>query len=135
MDEGLDRRNRGGSTRVYLLHTRLIFTLHQLCHDSFEEYVLPYFADKTGMHLHGINDCSGHFRIQPPAILDAFAREWGFIPTPSLELPSVHQVKSFTEEVGRSGEWSGEALEASSCARPSARPSRPPMQPRRPVPR
>ena len=44
-------------------------------------------------------------------MLDAFAREWGFIPTPSFELPSVQQVKSFTEEVGRSEKWNGEALE------------------------
>ena len=89
----------------------LYLTLPWLCDDSFEEDVLPYSADKTGLHLHGINDCSGHFRTQPPAVLDAFAREWGFIPTPSLELPSVQQVKSFTEEVGRSGKWNGEALE------------------------
>ena len=130
MDEGLDRRNRGASTRVYLLHTRLIFTLHRLCNDSFEEYVLPYFADKTGLHLHGINDCSGHFCIQPPAILDTFAREWGFIPAPSLELPSVHQGKSFTEEVRRIEKWNSEVLEGF-----VVRPSRPPMQPHSTMPR
>ena len=44
-------------------------------------------------------------------MLAAFAREWGFIPTPSLELPSVQDVKTFTEEIGRSGTWNGEALE------------------------
>ena len=44
-------------------------------------------------------------------MLEAFAREWGFIPTPSLELPSVQDVRTFTDEVGRSGTWNGEALE------------------------
>jgi tRNA ligase len=83
----------------------------QLCDDNFEEHVLPYSADKTGLHLHGINDCARHFRTQPPAVLDAFAREWGFIPTPSFELPSVQEVRTFTDEVGRSGKWNGEALE------------------------
>ena len=90
----------------------------------------PIFADKTGMHLHGINDCSGHFRIQPPAFLDAFAREWGFIPAPSLELPSVHQGKSFTEEVRRIEKWNSEVLEGF-----VVRPSRPPMQPHSTMPR
>ena len=89
MEEGLDRRIRGTSTRIYLLHTRLIFTLHQLCNNSFEEYILLYSADKTGLHLHGINDCLGHFCTQPPTILNMFAHECGFIPTPSLKLPSV----------------------------------------------
>ena len=97
------------------IHTGLIFFFYltgpQLCDDSFEEHVLPYSAEKTGLHLHGINECSRHFRTQPTAVLDAFAREWGFIPTPSLELSSVQEVKAFTDEVGRSGTWNGEALE------------------------
>ena len=89
----------------------LPYRYSQLCDDNFEEHVLPYSADKTGLHLHGINDCARHFRTQPPAVLDAFAREWGFIPTPSFELPSVQEVRTFTDEVGRSGTWNGEALE------------------------
>ncbi|KAH8980403.1 RNA ligase-domain-containing protein [Lactarius akahatsu] len=83
----------------------------ELCDDGFEEHVLPYSTEKTGLHLHGINECSRHFRTQPTAVVEAFAREWGFIPTPSLELPSVQDVKTFTEEIGRNGTWNGEALE------------------------
>ena len=83
----------------------------QLCDDNFEEHVLPYSAEKTGLHLHGINKCSRHFQTQPTAVLEAFAREWGFISTLSFELPSLQEVKAFTEEVGRSGKWNGEALE------------------------
>jgi len=83
----------------------------QLCDDNFEEHVLPYSADKTGLHLHGINECSRHFRTQPTAVVDAFAREWGFIATLSLELESAQGVKDFTDEVGRTGKWNGEALE------------------------
>jgi tRNA ligase len=44
-------------------------------------------------------------------VLASFAREWGFIPTPSFELPSVQDVKTFTDEIGRNGTWNGEALE------------------------
>ncbi|KAF8257890.1 RNA ligase-domain-containing protein [Lactarius quietus] len=93
------------------LYTKKWTIATELCDDNFEEHVLPYSTDKTGLHLHGINDCSRDFRTQPPAVLDAFAREWGFIPTPSFELPSVHEVRTFTDEVGRSGTWNGEALE------------------------
>jgi tRNA ligase len=83
----------------------------QLCDDSFEEHVLPYSSEKTGLHLHGLNDCSGDFRTQPTAVVDEFAREWGFIVTMSHTLPSISKVKAFTEEIGRSGKWNGEALE------------------------
>ncbi|KAI9453840.1 RNA ligase-domain-containing protein [Lactarius psammicola] len=83
----------------------------ELCDDGFEEHVLPYSVEKTGLHLHGINECSRHFRTQPTPVVEAFACEWGFIPTPSLELSSVQDVKTFTEEIGRNGTWNGEALE------------------------
>jgi tRNA ligase len=44
-------------------------------------------------------------------VVDKFAREWGFIVTVSHELSSVTEVRAFTEEVGRTGKWNGEALE------------------------
>lgn len=43
--------------------------------------------------------------------VDAFARDWGFIPTASTVLNTIPEVKAFTEEIGRSGKWNGEALE------------------------
>ncbi|KAI0250856.1 RNA ligase-domain-containing protein [Lactifluus subvellereus] len=83
----------------------------QLCDDNFEEHVLPYSPEKTGLHLHGLNECSRHFKTQSTAVVGAFAREWGFIVTPSFELRSIPEVKAFTEEIGRSGRWNGDALE------------------------
>ncbi|KAH8089916.1 RNA ligase-domain-containing protein [Cristinia sonorae] len=83
----------------------------ELCDDSFEEHVLPYNQDKTGLHLHGLNSCTKAFNSQLQGVVDAFAREWGFIVTKSLVLNTIPEVKAFTEEIGRSGEWEGEALE------------------------
>ncbi|TBU57142.1 RNA ligase-domain-containing protein [Dichomitus squalens] len=83
----------------------------ELCDDSFEEHVLPISAEKTGLHLHGLNACTGAFQTQPQPVVDAFAREWGFIPTASTVLNTIPEVKAFTEEIARLGEWNGEALE------------------------
>ncbi|KDQ53731.1 hypothetical protein JAAARDRAFT_182862 [Jaapia argillacea MUCL 33604] len=83
----------------------------ELCDDGFEEHVLAYPPDKTGLHLHGLNACSKHFRTMPPDQVNAFAREWGFIETPSTELKSIPEVKKFTEEVAETGSWGGEAIE------------------------
>ncbi|KAH9011160.1 hypothetical protein EDB85DRAFT_2297281 [Lactarius pseudohatsudake] len=48
-------------------------------------------------------------------MVEAFASEQGcncgFIPAPSLELPSLQYDKAFTDEIGHSGTWNGEALE------------------------
>ncbi|KAI0311399.1 RNA ligase-domain-containing protein [Amylostereum chailletii] len=83
----------------------------ELCDDEFEEHVLPYARDKSGLHLHGLNACTRAFDTMRPAVVDAFAHEWGFIRTASLELGSVDAVRAFTEEIGRTGKWNGEAVE------------------------
>ncbi|KAI0088924.1 RNA ligase-domain-containing protein [Irpex rosettiformis] len=83
----------------------------ELCDDSFEEHVLPYSSDQTGLHLHGINACSKDFITMLPPVVDAFAREYGFIVTPSTSLATIPEVKAFTEEIGRTGKWRGQALE------------------------
>ncbi|OCH84021.1 hypothetical protein OBBRIDRAFT_892032 [Obba rivulosa] len=83
----------------------------ELCDDSFEEHVLPYAPDQTGLHLHGLNECTKAFKTMDQSTVDAFAEEWGFIKTPSTVLKTVPEVKAFTEAVGKSGKWNGEALE------------------------
>ncbi|KAI0634683.1 RNA ligase-domain-containing protein [Trametes polyzona] len=83
----------------------------ELCDDSFEEHVLPYGPEKTGLHLHGLNACTRQFQTQPQDVVDAFAREWGFIQTPSTVLDTIERVRAFTDEIGRTGRWNGEALE------------------------
>ncbi|KAH9887365.1 RNA ligase-domain-containing protein [Cubamyces lactineus] len=83
----------------------------ELCDDSFEEHVLPYGPEKTGLHLHGLNSCTKRFATQPQDVVDAFAREWGFIVTPSTVLNSVAEVRAFTDEIAKTGKWNGEPLE------------------------
>lgn len=83
----------------------------ELCDDSFEEHVLPYSAEKSGLHLHGINETSKDFHTMPTETVDAFAEEWGFIKTPAITLNSISEVKSFTDNIAKTGKWNGEALE------------------------
>lgn len=83
----------------------------ELCDDSFEEHVLPISRDMTGLHLHGLNANSGDFNTQAQPVVDAFAEEWGFIKTASIVLNTEREVREFTEEVGKTGKWNGEAVE------------------------
>ena len=92
------------------LHARLIIR-SQLCDDSFEEHVLAYPEELTGLHLHGLNHSAGAFQTRDPEDVAAFAREWGFIRTAYTSLGSVAEVKQFTEDIGKSGKWNNQPIE------------------------
>lgn len=72
---------------------------------------MGYPPDQTGLHLHGLNESTKHFKTLPPTIVDAFAEEWGFITTKSIVLNSIPEVKAFTDDKGKTGSWNGEPIE------------------------
>ncbi|KAJ7304654.1 RNA ligase-domain-containing protein [Mycena albidolilacea] len=95
----------------------------ELCDDAFEEHVLPYSPEKTGLHLHGLNTSTSAFCTLPQETVDAFAEEWGFIRTASVVLGSVAEVRAFAERCANEegGKWEGEAVEGfvvRTCATP-----------------
>ncbi|EJD05579.1 uncharacterized protein FOMMEDRAFT_78648 [Fomitiporia mediterranea MF3/22] len=83
----------------------------ELCDDSFEEHVLPYPPEKTGLHLHGINESRGAFKTLTSDKVAAFAREWGLIETPYHTANSISEVRKFSEEIAKSGNWNDEPIE------------------------
>ncbi|KAJ6514178.1 RNA ligase [Mycena vitilis] len=83
----------------------------ELCDDSFEEHVLAYPPEMTGLHLHGLNESTKAFQTLPHAAVDAFAAEWGFIQTASTQLDTIAAVREFTTEVGKTGAWNGVPVE------------------------
>ncbi|KAF8320353.1 hypothetical protein DL93DRAFT_2073938 [Clavulina sp. PMI_390] len=83
----------------------------ELCDDSFEEHVLGYPPELTGLHLHGLNHNSRAFSTAPPSTVELFAEEFGFIKTATLTMDTIAEVRTFTDEVGESGTWRGEAVE------------------------
>ncbi|KAJ7190776.1 RNA ligase-domain-containing protein [Mycena pura] len=83
----------------------------ELCDDSFEEHVLAYPPELTGLHLHGINESTRAFKTLSQAQVNAFAAEWGFIQTESTELATIDAVRAFTSEVGKTGAWNGVPVE------------------------
>jgi tRNA ligase len=64
------------------------------------------------LHLHGLNTSTlSSFTTQPHSVVDAFAAEWGFIKTKSVELGSIKEVREFAAEAGKKGEWEDEPVE------------------------
>ncbi|KAF8158124.1 RNA ligase-domain-containing protein [Crassisporium funariophilum] len=88
-----------------------VTAIAELCDDAFEEHVLGYPPEKTGLHLHGLNVRSKDFNTLPTEAVDAFADAWGFIKTPTVVFNSIKEVKEFTDGCAETGEWNGEAVE------------------------
>ena len=83
----------------------------KLCDDDFEEHVLAYPQEKSGLYLHGINETRKEFHTLPTHVIDAFAEEWGFLKTATLVYDTLAEVKKFTDEIAQTGKWKGELLE------------------------
>ncbi|WWC96209.1 hypothetical protein V866_003076 [Kwoniella sp. B9012] len=83
----------------------------ELCDDSFEEHVIATQAHWTGLHLHGLNHNTPHFSTSPPDQVKSFAEEFGFIQTKYVELQTLDEVKSFTNDVAKTGSWEGDMIE------------------------
>ena len=76
---------------------------NQLCDDEFEEHVLPYPEDQTGLHLHGLNVNEPVLNTLPSVEVASFARAWGMIATSFSVFPSVPAVQTYCERVQADG--------------------------------
>ncbi|GAA5984590.1 hypothetical protein JCM10908_003413 [Rhodotorula pacifica] len=85
------------------LFRRNLTAVAELCDDSFEEHVLPYSSDQTGLHLHGLNVNEATLNTLPSSEVAQFAKDWGLIPTPYSVFPSVVAVRTYCETVQQAG--------------------------------
>ncbi|CAE6464431.1 hypothetical protein ACGC1H_006065 [Rhizoctonia solani] len=93
------------------LFERNLTAVAELCDDSFEEHVLPYSKEMTGLHLHGLNERRVEFSTLGNDEVVAFAKEWGFITTAAITFNTIEEVKNFTDRVAKEGKWRDEAVE------------------------
>ncbi|KAL7955760.1 RNA ligase domain-containing protein [Trichoderma compactum] len=93
------------------LRSRNITAVAELCDDSFEEHILAYENDKAGLYLHGINLNLPEFATYPSNLVQEFADQWGFIKTDLLIMEDVNEVKTFLEDVAKTGSYSGRDVE------------------------
>lgn len=111
LDEHLARKGKRKSDLASELWNRNETAVAELCDDQFEEHVLAYPAERTGLHLHGLNKNSAEFMTQPMQEVEEFAQEWGFLPTRYLTIDNLADVEKFCQSVGESGSWQGIPIE------------------------
>ncbi|OJD13025.1 hypothetical protein ACJ73_09256 [Blastomyces percursus] len=93
------------------LRSRNLTAVGELCDDRFEEHVLPYDAEASGIYLHGLNYNVSEFTTLPSRDVHRFADEWGFKKAKYLEKDSVSEVKTFLDKCAQTGSWDGRDTE------------------------
>ncbi|KAF9540969.1 hypothetical protein EC957_003607 [Mortierella hygrophila] len=83
----------------------------ELCDDSFEEHVLEYPIEKSGLYLHGLNRNTVDFQTLPSNKVQEFAKEWGLRLTEYVTFNTHQEVMDFADEVRNAGEYDNRAVE------------------------
>ncbi|KAF2089072.1 tRNA ligase [Saccharata proteae CBS 121410] len=83
----------------------------ELCDDTFEEHVLAYNPETSGLYLHGINLNLPEFATYPGHLIDQFAADWGFKKTMYVMEDDIKKVKSFLDGVAETGAYAGRETE------------------------
>lgn len=82
-----------------------------MCDDSFEEHILEYPIEKSGLYLHGLNHNTVDFQTLPSNKVQEFAKEWGLRQTEYVTFNTHQEVMDFADEVRNAGEYDNRAVE------------------------
>lgn len=93
-----------------LLENRLT-AVCELCDDEFEEHILGYPPDKSGLYLHGLNVNVPEFRTYPIADVNSFAKHFGFMSNTHLSMPDLVSMRALLDECATTGTYQGTEVE------------------------
>ncbi|KAI5780508.1 RNA ligase-domain-containing protein [Geopyxis carbonaria] len=103
-----------GKTRAQLadvLFKANVTAVAELCDDSFEEHILAYSEEKSGLYIHGINLNLPKFATYPMSEVAKFADDWGFHKVDYFLKDDVASLRKFLEEAAETGSWDGKDVE------------------------
>jgi tRNA ligase len=83
----------------------------ELCDDSFEEHVLAYNEQSSGIYLHGINFNLPEFATLKGPEVHNFADTWGFKKAQFVMKDNISDVRTFLEACAETGSWNGRDTE------------------------
>lgn len=83
----------------------------ELCDDTFEEHVLEYPPEMSGLYLHGLNSNLPEFATLSGPVVHEFADTWGFKKAEYVMIQNVEEVKTFLDKCAETGSWEGRDTE------------------------
>ncbi|CAL5873432.1 uncharacterized protein PFLUO_LOCUS7711 [Penicillium psychrofluorescens] len=88
-----------------------ITAVGELCDDTFEEHVLAYDEEASGIYLHGLNYNLPEFATMSGEKVHQFADAWGFKKAKFEVFDDIARVQSFLEGCAETGTWDGRETE------------------------
>ncbi|RCK66036.1 tRNA ligase [Candida viswanathii] len=93
------------------LYDNNLTVVAELCDDEFEEHVLPYPKDKSGLYVHGLNYNTILFNTVPIQEVIDFSKEWGFRYVQFLTYTSGKELFTFLHKCSETGTYNGKEVE------------------------
>ncbi|KAI5955050.1 trl1 [Candida jiufengensis] len=111
----LQLRKQLGDAKVkelakYLFDNNLT-AISELCDDEFEEHVLPYPKDKSGLYLHGLNYNTINFKTVSINEVNKFADDWGFKLIEYLSFNEYDELFTFLNKCSETGTYNKREVE------------------------
>ncbi|KAG0280972.1 hypothetical protein BGZ95_007647 [Linnemannia exigua] len=111
LEKGLATRGKTVQEFGRWLWDHNLTAVAELCDDSFEEHILEYPIEKSGLYVHGLNRNTIDFQTLPSNKVQEFAREWGLRVTDYVTLNTHQEVMDFADKIRNAGEYDNRAVE------------------------
>lgn len=94
----------------YLFNNNLT-VVAELCDDEFEEHVLPYPKERSGLYIHGLNYNTILFNTVPMEQVIEFTNEWGLRSVQYLTYTNSEDLFKFLHKCSETGTYNGQEIE------------------------
>ncbi|RLV92779.1 tRNA ligase [Spathaspora sp. JA1] len=93
------------------LYRENLTAVAELCDDEFEEHVLSYSKDNSGLYLHGLNYNTIKFQTVAIDKVQEFADEWNFKKIEYLTFDDVDKLFEFLDKCSETGKYQDREVE------------------------
>lgn len=111
LEEQLRAKNKSAKDLAKYLYSNNLTAVCELCDDAFEEHVLEYNKEDSGLYLHGLNFNTIEFNTYPMTKVEEFGDEWGFRRIHSFNITGFGQLWDFLEECSKTGTYKDKEVE------------------------
>lgn len=107
----LEQAGKSPQQLAETLYSMNVTAVLELCDDSFEEHIVKYPLELSGLYLHGLNFNVREFRTYPLDKVGQFADEWGFRKVEYTVFERFDDLWEFLENLKLRGIYNGRELE------------------------
>ncbi|CCG80588.1 TRNA ligase [Taphrina deformans PYCC 5710] len=107
----LEKSGKTETELVDFLLTNNLTAVCELCDDEFEEHILAYPPEKSGLYLHGLNHNTCKFKTRSVTELKQFAETYGFFSIEHINCSDVSTMRQLLDKCARTGPYNDTEVE------------------------